>query len=122
MTTAANSEGIDPRDLTIAAEIRAEIARQRLKMSKIAIENFGRPPQWLSRRLLGEVPLTPAEMLTLGDILCVDVVKWLIAAKGGPGGSTERRHESIQLIPHTLTSITGEGRRTPERATLRVAS
>lgn len=88
MTTAHEQERIDPRDAALAAEIRADISRQRKKQAQIAVEIFGRPPQWLSRRLNGEVPLTPAEMLTLGDHLDVNVIKWLTAISPGPGTGT----------------------------------
>lgn len=118
MTTAPDYGGPDPRDVIIAAEIRAEIARQRIVQAKIAIEVFKRPPQWLSRRLSGEVPLTGSEILTLGDFLGVDVVTWLNATKRGPTGE----QVTLACIPPMLELIRGNGDTSPPTGSLRVAS
>src|SRR5664279_3644273 len=80
MRTRARS--IKEFDAAIAAEIRAEIGRQRSVQSVIALEAFGRPQQWLNRRLNGEVAFTAAEVLTIAEWLGVDAIDWIKTAKG----------------------------------------
>jgi hypothetical protein len=86
MTSARDPKGyVDPRDLAIAGEVRADIARLRLVQGRIAAEAFNKPQQWLNRRLNGEVAFTASELLTLGDYMDIDVVKWLSDSRGTPG-------------------------------------
>jgi len=79
---------IKARNARILAEARAEIARQRIQQSVIAEECFGKPQQWLGRRLTGASDMTPAELLMLADYLKVDIVPWLAAGRPEGGGST----------------------------------
>lgn len=61
-------------DLTVAGEIRAELARQRVTQTEL-VRRLGVSRPWLVRRLSGETPLTMADIATIADILNVPVTQ-----------------------------------------------
>lgn len=60
----------------ILGNVRAEIARRRLSQTAIAAE-MGQNQQWLSRRLIGYVPLSVPELMTLAQVIGCDLVSLL---------------------------------------------
>jgi transcriptional regulator with XRE-family HTH domain len=60
----------------IAAEVRAEVARQQLTQQQLG-ERMGRPQHWISRRLTGDVPFTADELVTFAAALGVPVSRFL---------------------------------------------
>ena len=52
----------------ILGNVRAEIARRRLSQTAIAAA-MGQNQQWLSRRLIGYVPLSVPELMALAQII-----------------------------------------------------
>lgn len=69
---------------TAAAEIRAEMARQRLTQGQLA-ERCKRSQPWLSRRLAGERALTLDDLDVIAVALGVPAVRllWPSASNGG---------------------------------------
>ena len=55
-------------DTSVRAELRAEIARQDLRVADIA-RMIEQKPGWLRRRLRGEVELTLGELATICEAL-----------------------------------------------------
>lgn len=108
MTTARIDEGntslsrTPTRDKRIAAEVRAEIARQGRPetQAEMALAIFGEKQAWLSRRLRGVVAFTPGELLEFADWLDVDVLKFLVAGKRSPA--------NLQSVT-ALDTVTGNG-------------
>lgn len=102
MTSARSRKEMDPRDLIICEAVAAEIEKQRratrrnrqplMTEGRVAVEAFGQPQQWLSRRVTGLIAFTPAELMTVGDYLGVNIIEWYDKAKGGnpsPGESLQ---------------------------------
>lgn len=65
-----------PLDATVAANVRAEVARQRLRQGALAVR-LGRAPSWLSRRLSGDVAFRLDELEAIADVLGVPVIDLL---------------------------------------------
>ena len=61
---------------TIAREIRAELARQRLTNRELA-ERVGIQPSGISRRLDGEIPLKVSEVEQIAAALGVSVTQFV---------------------------------------------
>jgi len=59
-------------DLTVAANIRAELARRRFRQAQLA-QRLGRSSNWLSRRLTGQVAFTLAEVDAIAGFLGMSV-------------------------------------------------
>lgn len=57
-------------DLTVAAEIRAELARQRITHAALA-EQLGVSRVYVTRRLNGETPLSVGDVARIADLLGV---------------------------------------------------
>lgn len=55
-----------------AAEVRAEMARQRISQSALA-EQLGRTQQYVSRRIVGEVPFDVADLEKIAEFFGVPV-------------------------------------------------
>ena len=68
--------------VVVLGNVRAEIARRRLSQSDIARE-MGQNQQWLSRRLIGYVPLSVPELMTLAGIIGVDIADLLPVRRQG---------------------------------------
>lgn len=94
---------VKARNARILAEVRAEIARQRVSQTVIAEECFNKSQQWLGRRLTGASDITPAELLMLADYLKVDIVPWLAAGRPEGGGTTLKA--TSQLAIEYLASV-----------------
>lgn len=60
----------------VAAEMRAEVARQQLTQSQLG-ERMSRPQWWVSRRLTGAVPFTTEELVMFAEALGVPVTRFL---------------------------------------------
>jgi transcriptional regulator with XRE-family HTH domain len=60
----------------VAAEVRAEMARQRMSQVKLA-ELLGVAQQTISRRIVGEVPFDVTELVQIADLLKVSVTQFL---------------------------------------------
>jgi len=60
----------------VAAEVRAEIARQGLTQQTLARQLDWKQP-YLSRRLGGHVPLDVAELVAIAEVLGVPAVQFL---------------------------------------------
>lgn len=65
---------------SVAAEVRAELARQRRPQRELA-EAIGLSQQAASRRLCGEVPFDIAELAKVAELLGVPIEHFL-AARG----------------------------------------
>lgn len=65
----------------VAAEVRAEMARQRMSQSRLA-ELLGVAQQTISRRIVGEVPFDVSELARVAELLNVPMTQFL--------GSVER--------------------------------
>lgn len=69
------------RDMTtyaddiVAAEIRAELARQRVTQIELA-ERLGVNRQWVARRLIGAVPLSIDDIARIAEALGVRVTSF----------------------------------------------
>ncbi|MPY99040.1 MAG: helix-turn-helix domain-containing protein [Actinophytocola sp.] len=59
-------------DRLVAAEIRAQLARQRVTQTVLA-DQLGVSRAWLSRRLSGDTPLSVGDVATIADTLGVPV-------------------------------------------------
>lgn len=60
----------------VAAEVRAEMARQRMSQVKLA-ELLGVAQQTISRRLVGEVPFDVTELAQIAALLKVPATQFL---------------------------------------------
>ena len=65
----------------VAAEVRAEMARQQMPQAKLAAL-LGVAQQTVSRRLVGEVPFDVSELARIAEVLGVPMTQFL--------GSVER--------------------------------
>lgn len=63
----------------VAGEVRAHMARQRCTAAKLSTE-LGIPKATLSRKLNGKTPFLVDELMSIGDVLGIDVVALLEAA------------------------------------------
>jgi transcriptional regulator with XRE-family HTH domain len=63
-------------DLTVAAEIRAELGRQRISQADLA-RRLGVSRPWVSRRLNGDTALTIGDIATIADNLGVPVTHFV---------------------------------------------
>ncbi len=70
---ASNLTGVPTQSL--AAELRAELARQRLSQRELA-KRLGTSQAWVSRRLVGEVEPTPEEISQIAGALGVPASKF----------------------------------------------
>lgn len=61
---------------SVAAEIRAAMARQRRSQAELAAAK-GHDQHWWSKRLLGKVPLSVDDLLDAADFLGVEVTDLL---------------------------------------------
>jgi len=68
-------------DQLIAAEVRAEMARQRTSQTQLARDVFHTYPMFVHARVTGQVPFTAWQLLQVADYLHVDVCQFLAAAK-----------------------------------------
>ena len=68
-------------DELIAAEVRAEMARQRITQTQLAREVFSSYPQFIQARVSGRVPFGAWDLVRVADYLGVDVVQFLNAPK-----------------------------------------
>lgn len=70
-----NNEGTaNHADLTVAGEIRAELARQRVTQTEL-VRRLGVSRPWLVRRLSGETPLSMTDVATIAELLEVPVTQ-----------------------------------------------
>jgi hypothetical protein len=106
-------------DQLIAAEVRAEMARQRVSQTKLAREVFQAYPQFIQARCSGAVPFTAVELLKVADYLDVDVVQFLSATHKKPpsggdrlapvttssGWSRADQIKTIQELSHSATAL-----------------
>lgn len=60
----------------VAAEVRAELARQQMSQSELA-KRLGVAQQTVSRRMTGEVPFDIAELATIAELLGVPMSQLL---------------------------------------------
>jgi len=69
---------------SIAAEVRAEVARQDLTQQQLA-DRIGPPASqwWVSRRLTGDVAIAADELVKIANALGVPVTKFLPATESG---------------------------------------
>jgi transcriptional regulator with XRE-family HTH domain len=65
----------EPHQL-VAAEVRAEMARQRMSQAGLA-KLLGVAQQTVSRRLVGEVPFDVAELARIADLLGVPMTQFV---------------------------------------------
>lgn len=65
--------------MAVAAEVRAEMARQRVSQQPIA-DALGMSRQALSRRLVGEIPFDVSELEQIANFLGVSVGRFWPAA------------------------------------------
>lgn len=65
--------GLDPTAyrLALAAELRAELARQRKQQSEL-LRAFGWEKNWLSKRMNGQVDWSQGDFMNLCDYLGID--------------------------------------------------
>lgn len=61
---------------TVASEVRAELARQRLTQQDLA-DRIGEGQWWVSRRLTGTVPFAVAELVRVAEALGVPVERFI---------------------------------------------
>lgn len=115
-TTRLRDDGkpLKTRDRAIAAEVRAEMARQKpdgITQEHVAREVFSQDQQWLSRRLAGKPALSGAELVALADYLKVDVVPWLAAGRPSPIGGSP----TVGKVAPYLRIVRGEADTTARR-------
>jgi len=60
----------------VAAEVRAELARQRISQTQLA-ERLNISQAGISRRLSGETPFEINELVAIAEFLCVPVARFL---------------------------------------------
>src|SRR6266576_158045 len=78
-------------DQLIAAEVRAEMARQHVTQTELAREVFGMLPHFIQPRCAGAVPFSAVELLKVADYLGVDVVQFRAATHRSRASGGERR-------------------------------
>lgn len=61
---------------TTAAEVRAEMARQRVSQAALA-EHLGRTQQYVSRRIVGEIPFDVADLEKIAQYLRVPISRFV---------------------------------------------
>lgn len=61
----------------IAAEVRAELARQAITQQELG-ERLGYTQWWVSRRVTGLTPFTAAEIIRVAEVLGVPVTNFLV--------------------------------------------
>lgn len=59
----------------VAAEVRAELARQQMSQSELA-RRLGVNQPWISRRLIGTVPLDVRELAQIAEILRIPTTRF----------------------------------------------
>lgn len=64
-------------DASVAANLRAELARHQIRQRTLA-ERIGRTPGWLSRRLTGDVAFTLGEIGEIAAALGIPVTALLV--------------------------------------------
>jgi len=102
------------RDQRVAAEVRAEMARQNVKQTKLAREVFGKYQQWFQIRASGEVPFSALELLDIADYLHVDVQQFLVAGRQNP--TPGNGQPTVAYVAPYLASTNDSGQRaTPPR-------
>ena len=102
------------RDRAVAAEVRAEMARQKpngITQELVARDVFGQGQQWLQRRLAGNPALSGAELVAIADYLKVDVVPWLAAGRPAPIGDKS----TVGKVAPYLKVVRGEADITTRR-------
>jgi hypothetical protein len=97
------------RDQRVAAEVRAEMARQNVKQTKLAREVFGKYQQWFQIRYTGEVPFAALELLDIADYLHVDVQQFLVV--GRPNPSPGNGQPTVAYVTGYLQGVDGGGER-----------
>ena len=60
----------------VAAEVRAEVARQALTQQQVA-DRIGERQYWVSRRLTGEVQWEVADLVRVADALGVPITQFI---------------------------------------------
>lgn len=73
------SEPREPHEL-VAAEVRAEMARQRITQTEMA-RRLGTNQAFINRRLVGEVPFNITTLAKIGDVLGVPVTHFMPPVK-----------------------------------------
>jgi transcriptional regulator with XRE-family HTH domain len=76
----------------VAAEVRANLARQRISGRQAALR-LGWTPPYLSRRLIGEIPFDVADLQKMADLLDLPVTAFFDA----PQHQTSAHAESGNL-------------------------
>lgn len=113
-------------DELIAAEVRAEMARQRVTQTELAREVFDTYAQFIQARVSGRVPFGAWELVRVADYLGVDVVKFLSAPKRRPPGDTPGNGDDLaatgSLDFHGSTSYDVGGYEPRGNAALRAAA
>jgi transcriptional regulator with XRE-family HTH domain len=69
----------------VAAEVRAEMARQRLSGRALAAR-LGWPQNRLSRRLAGDIPFTVDDLAAIAALLEVPVTRFFATPSGATSG------------------------------------
>lgn len=89
---------VDEHEQRVAAEVRAEIARQRITEDQLAVV-FAQHQTWVSRRKTGKVPWSAGQLVVLADYMGVPVEQFFRAGPGsGPAtssGCSSRRLSSV---------------------------
>ena len=101
------------RDQRVAAEVRAEMARQNVKQTKLAREVFGKYQQWFQARVAGDVPFSALELLDIADYLHVDVQQFLIV--GRPNPSPRDGQPTVAYVAPYLASSTSDAQQRASR-------
>ena len=68
-----------PLNDAVAAEVRAEVARQALTQQQLA-DRLGEGQWWVSRRLTGDVAWEIADLMRVAEALGVQVTQFIPAA------------------------------------------
>lgn len=76
MSTRATAEHSNE---TVAAEVRAELGRQKISQAELA-RRLKQPDMYMRRRLQGEVPFAAVELATVAEVLAVPVEQFLRGA------------------------------------------
>ncbi|MWV50098.1 hypothetical protein GRS96_12545 [Rathayibacter sp. VKM Ac-2803] len=81
MTTSQIQPSLDV-NMMVANNVRAELSRERWTGRKAAVA-LGLTPTYVSRRLSGETPMTPADLVMFSDFLSIPVGRFFAPAKPG---------------------------------------
>lgn len=76
-----HDDGQLPAHEIVAAEVRAELARQRIS-GRQAARRLGWTQQALSRRLTGDIPFNVAELAELAGLLGIEVTAFFPQGRG----------------------------------------